>query len=94
MTNQQNAKKITKEEVFEIVKDSIVSVLECDRDILTMESNFINDLYADSLDRVNLVIAYEDAMKMRIPADMARELRTIEQAVDYLMKRLCEKQSA
>lgn len=94
MSNPQNAKKITNEEVFEIVKDSAVSVLECDSNRLTLETNFIDDLYADSLDRVNLIVAYEDALKIHIPADMARELRTIGQTVDYIMKRLCEKQSA
>lgn len=93
MNHQKNSKIITKEEAFLIVKDSVVSILNCDANTLTMKSNFVEDLEADSLDRVNLIIEYEVMLGRNIPIDMVRELQTVGQAVDYIMK-LCNEQAS
>ena len=48
------------------------------------ESAFIEDLGADSLDTVELVMALEDAFKIEIPDDQQEKLRTVQQAIDYI----------
>ena len=48
------------------------------------EASFIEDLGADSLDTVELVMALEDAFKVQIPDDQQENLRTVQQAVDFI----------
>jgi len=83
-------KKITKVEAFERVQESVVRVLNCNKNDLTLETNFIQDLAADSLDLISLVLEFEEITNAEIPDDEARELKNIGQSVDYIMKHCCE----
>ena len=50
------------------------------------ESSFVNDLGADSLDTVELVMAFEEAFEIEIPDEDAEKIRTVQDAVDYIGK--------
>ena len=55
---------------------------------ITRDTSFVNDLNADSLDTVELVMEFEDAFEMSIPDEEAEKIQTIGMAVDYIMKHL------
>jgi len=68
------------EEVIEI----IVEQLGVDKDQITMETSFINDLGADSLDTVELVMEFEQKFDMEIPDEEAEKIQTVGQVVAYV----------
>ena len=68
----------------EKVKDIIVEELGVERDKLTPEASFMEDLGADSLDTVELVMAFEKEFDIDIPDEEAEKLRTVGQAMQYL----------
>ena len=68
----------------EKVKDIIVEELGVERDKLTNEASFMDDLGADSLDTVELVMAFEKEFDIDIPDEEAEKLRTVGEALDYL----------
>jgi acyl carrier protein len=68
----------------EKVKDIIVEELGVDREKLTPEASFMEDLGADSLDTVELVMAFEKEFDIDIPDEEAEKLRTVGQAMKYL----------
>ncbi len=70
--------------VFEKVKKLIVEQLGVEEDDIAMESSFIDDLGADSLDIVELIMALEEEFDTEIPDEEAEKIRTIQQAVDYI----------
>lgn len=70
--------------VFETVRDILVDQLGIDADEITMDSNFIEDLNADSLDIVELVMAMEQEFGISIPDEEAEQIRTVGDAVDYI----------
>ena len=74
----------------EKVKDIIVDKLGIDAEKVKPESHFIDDLGADSLDTVELVMAFEEEFDVEIPDDDAQEITTVKNAVDYLGKKLKE----
>jgi acyl carrier protein len=53
---------------------------------LTLETSFVNDLNADSLDTVELVMEFEDEFELSIPDEEAEKIQTIGQAVEYIVK--------
>ena len=55
-----------------------------DRSEITRETSFINDLNADSLDTVELVMEFEDEFDMSIPDEEAEKITTVQQAIDYV----------
>jgi acyl carrier protein len=73
---------------FERVKAIIVEQLGVDPEKVTAEARFQEDLEADSLDLVELIMAFEDEFGGEISDDEAREIKTVDQAVNYLKKRL------
>lgn len=68
------------ERVFEIV----ASQLGVDQDKITMESSFVNDLGADSLDTVELVMELEEEFDIDIPEDAADKIETVGQAIKFI----------
>jgi len=74
--------------VFEKVKAIIVEQLGVDEDEVTMDASFIEDLGADSLDIVELVMALEEEFDMVIPDEDAEKIRTVGQAVKYIQDHL------
>jgi acyl carrier protein len=72
--------------IEERVKKVVVSQLEIKEEEATMEASFVDDLGADSLDTVELVMALEEEFDTEIPDEEAEKIRTIQQAVDYIKK--------
>jgi acyl carrier protein len=70
--------------VEEKVKDIIVEELGVEREKLTSEASFMEDLGADSLDTVELVMAFEKEFDIDIPDEDAEKLRTVGDALAYL----------
>lgn len=68
------------------VVDIIANQLGVEKDIVTPEANVIDDLGADSLDVVELVMALEEAFELEIPDDDAEKIRTVKDILDYLEK--------
>ena len=66
------------------VKDIIEKELGVERDKLTNEASFIEDLGADSLDIVELVMAFEKEFGVEIPDDAAEKITTVKDAIDYI----------
>ena len=74
--------------VEERVKDIIVEELGVEREKLTAEASFMEDLGADSLDTVELVMAFEKEFDIDIPDEEAEKLRTVGDALKYLHEKL------
>ncbi len=68
------------------VKKIVVDQLGVEESQVTKEAKFIEDLGADSLDTVELVMALEEEFKLEIPDDEAEKLTTVGQAIDYIEK--------
>ena len=74
----------TKEEVYEKVKDIIIDQLGVDADKVTIDASFREDLEADSLDLVELIMAFEEEFGGEISDEEAQKITTVGEAVDYL----------
>lgn len=72
------------EEVFEKVKSIIIEQLGATESSVTMEASFIDDLGADSLDIVELIMALEEAFDTEIPDADAEKIVTVGDVVDYI----------
>ncbi len=70
--------------VEEKVKDIIVEELGVEREKLTNEASFMEDLGADSLDTVELVMAFEEEFGCEIPDDAAEKILTVRDAIDFI----------
>lgn len=68
------------------VKDIIVTELGVEEDQVTSEASFMEDLGADSLDTVELVMAFEEEFGIDIPDSDAEQMRTVGDAVGYIRK--------
>ena len=68
------------------VKQIIVEQLGVDEGEVTPNASFVDDLGADSLDTVELVMAFEEAFDLEIPDEDAEKIRTVKDAVDYIDK--------
>ncbi|MFQ5824401.1 MAG: acyl carrier protein [bacterium] len=73
------------------MREIIVEQLGVDANEVTKEASFIDDLGADSLDTVELVMAFEEEFDIEIPDEDAEKLTTVGQALEYLEKKLEEK---
>jgi len=60
-------------------------------EVITRETSFINDLNADSLDTVELVMEFEDEFDMSIPDEEAEKIQTVGAAIDYIVKAMHSK---
>ena len=72
------------EEIFAKVKEVIVDQLSVEEDDVTADASFFDDLGADSLDIVELVMALEDSFGISIPDEDAESIKTVGDAVDYI----------
>ncbi len=81
-----SADKIDIKEIEEKVKDIISEQMGVDKSEITRETSFINDLNADSLDTVELVMEFEDEFDMSIPDEEAEKIQTVGAAIDYIAK--------
>jgi acyl carrier protein len=75
-------------DTFEEVKDIIVELLGVDGDKVTMDARFREELEADSLDLVELIMAFEDKFGGEISDEDAQTITTVGEAVDYIEKRM------
>ncbi|OLD16746.1 MAG: acyl carrier protein [Acidobacteriales bacterium 13_1_40CM_3_55_5] len=75
-----------KKEIVEKVKQIIGEQLGVDEGEVTLSASFVDDLGADSLDRVELVMALEGACALEIPDEEAEKIRTVQDAIDYIEK--------
>jgi len=76
------------DEIFAKVKDVIVDQLSVDEDDVVAEASFFDDLGADSLDIVELVMALEDSFGVSIPDEEAESIKTVGDAVEYIAANL------
>ena len=74
----------SRDEVFERVKDVLSERLSVEEADITEEANFQEDLDADSLDLVEMIMELEDQFGIKIPDDDAQKIQTVGQAVDYV----------
>lgn len=75
---------------LEKVKKVVVERLKVSEDEVTENASFIDDLGADSLDVVDLVIGFEDEFEIQIPDEDAEKIQTVSQAVSYIDAKLAE----
>ena len=69
---------------YERLRDIIAETLKVEREKVTPEASFADDLKADSLDLVELIMAFEDEYGVEIPDEDAQKIRTVGQALDYV----------
>ncbi len=71
-------------EIFEKVKEIVIDKLGVDGKQVTEDASFIDDLNADSLDTVELIMALEEEYEIEIPDDEAKSIRTVGDAMRYI----------
>ncbi len=76
--------------VFKKIKDIISQQLGMDQEEITMESSFVDDLGADSIDMVELVMAMESEFDLEIAEKDAENIQTVGDAVEYIKKNIGE----
>ena len=69
---------------FDKVKAIVVEQLGVDESEVAIDSTFIDDLGADSLDIVELIMAFEEEFNIEIPDDAAEKMKTVKDTVDYI----------
>ena len=69
---------------FDKVKAIVVGQLGVDEAEVTIDSTFIDDLGADSLDIVELIMAFEEEFNVEIPDDVAEKIKTVKDTVEYI----------
>jgi len=84
LPNQKTIKTIIMSDITSRVKAIIVDKLGVDESEVTLEASFTNDLGADSLDTVELIMEFEKEFDIQIPDDQAEKISTVGQAVQYI----------
>ena len=82
MSTEELDIKAIETKVIEIISEQ----MGVDKSEITRETSFINDLNADSLDTVELVMEFEDKFDMSIPDEEAEKIQTVGAAIDYIAK--------
>lgn len=72
--------------IFERVQEIVVQQLGVDKAKVTLNANFANDLGADSLDTVELVMAIEEEFSIEIPDEDAEKIATLDQAIQFIQQ--------
>ncbi len=78
---------MNKEEVLGKIKGVVAEKLNVGEDQVTIEAKFVEDLGADSLDQVELIMALEDEFDLKIPEEEAEKLSTVGSALDYIISK-------
>jgi acyl carrier protein len=81
---QKEEKLMSTENIFETVQSILVEQLGVEENQVTMEANFIDDLNADSLDIVELVMAMEQEFGITIPDEEAERIKSVGDAVNFI----------
>jgi acyl carrier protein len=81
---KKTGRKVHMSETADRVKKIVVEHLGVDAEKVTEEASFIDDLGADSLDIVELVMAFEEEFGVEIPDDAAEKITTVKDAIDYI----------
>lgn len=76
--------------VFEVVKQVIMEIKDIPEENIKMESSFADDLEADSLDIVEMLMLLEEKFDMTIPEEAAEEMKLVKDAVEYIEAKLQE----
>ncbi|MDI3482065.1 MAG: acyl carrier protein [Tepidanaerobacteraceae bacterium] len=71
-------------EILDKIKKIIAEQLGIDEDDVVPEASFIDDLGADSLDIVELIMAFEEEFDLEIPDEEAEKIKTVQNAIDYI----------
>ena len=71
---------------FDKVRDIVVDQLGVEADEVNIDSTFIDDLGADSLDIVELIMAFEEEFNIEIPDEVAEKMKAVKDAVEYIEK--------
>ncbi|SHG38508.1 acyl carrier protein [Thermosyntropha lipolytica DSM 11003] len=77
--------------VFEVLKEIIIEIKDVPEEIVTMDASFEEDLDADSLDIVEMLMLLEERYDIQIPEEAAENMKTVRDAVEYIEERLKEK---
>ena len=83
--------KLTEKEIEDKVVSIVAEQMGVDKAEINRETNFVNDLNADSLDTVELVMEFEDEFETTIPDDQAEKIQTVGQAIEFIGNHLAEK---
>ena len=81
-------KNMNEQEIFDKVQSIISEQLGVEKSQVTKDANFANDLGADSLDTVELVMAIEEAFNIEIPDETAEQISNLQQAVDFIRQKV------
>jgi len=79
---------MTRDEILGKVKTVVAEKLNVGEDQVTLDAKFVEDLGADSLDQVELIMALEDDFEMKIPEEEAEQLTTVGAAIDYIVSKM------
>ena len=79
---------MTKEEITGKVKEVVAEKLNVGEDQVTLDATFVEDLGADSLDQVELIMALEDEFDLKIPEEDAEKLTTVGSAVEFIVTKM------
>lgn len=79
---------MSEKEIYEKVQKIVAEQLGVDASEVTPQASFANDLGADSLDTVELVMALEEEFDVEIPDEAAEEIATVQAAVDYISNKV------
>ncbi len=78
-------------DTFNRIKNLVAEHLDIEESKVILEASLINDLGADSLDTVELIMALEEEFEIEIPDEEAQEILTVKHAVDYINKKIAKK---
>ena len=84
----------TPQNIREKVLDIVCEQMGATKDKVTDQTSFINDLGADSLDTVELVMELEEEFSINIPDDVAEKIQTVGQAIDHIERAVQENQAS
>lgn len=74
--------------VFDKIKEILVEQLEIEADAITLESLLVDDLGADSLDAIDIIMSVEDEFKVEVPDEIIEKIETVGDIVNYIEDRI------